>query len=116
MTESAADGAPAAAIPEGRGAEEIPYVHDPAAAGVAAQLVDLAYAAAERWWDLPDHLRALGPGLGLAADGRWWVSWSWPCLMTSGSIMAGRPAVCFAPESIPGGSPGRPVSPMWILM
>jgi hypothetical protein len=33
-------------------------VHDPASAGTAAALVDAAYAAAVRWWDVTDHLRA----------------------------------------------------------
>jgi len=59
MTESAADGAYAEpAAPEGGVAEEVPYSHDQADAEVAARLVDVAYAAAARRWDVPDHLRA----------------------------------------------------------
>jgi hypothetical protein len=70
VTEPAADGASAdSAAPEGSGAEEIAYEHDPAVADVAAQLADLAYAAAERRWDLPEHLRSQAPGLGLMPEG-----------------------------------------------
>ena len=69
MTGPAADGAYAdSAAPEGRGAEEVPYEHDQAVADVAARLADLAYAAAARRWDAPDHLRAQATGLSLVPE------------------------------------------------
>jgi hypothetical protein len=44
---------------------EAPYVHDQAWAARAAELVDAAYAAAPRWWDVADHLRAQAAEAGL---------------------------------------------------
>ena len=49
-------------------AEKLPYVHQPASAGTAAALVDAAYAAATRWWDVTDHLRAQVSGASLDPD------------------------------------------------
>ena len=69
MTEPAAGGAYAdSAASEGRGTEEVPYEHDQAVADVAARLVDFAYTAATRRWDVPDHLRAQAMELSLVPE------------------------------------------------
>jgi hypothetical protein len=69
MTQPAADGVYAGSVASGGGGdEEAPYEHDEAFAEVAARLVDLAYAAATRRWDVPDHLRAQAAGLTLEPE------------------------------------------------
>ena len=40
---------------EGDEPDQAPYVHDQGSAGIGAGLVDAAYAAATRWWDVTDH-------------------------------------------------------------
>jgi hypothetical protein len=48
--------------------EQIPYIHDSVSAGTAAALVDAAYSAAARWWDVSDHLRAQAATASLDPD------------------------------------------------
>jgi Domain of unknown function (DUF4209) len=66
MTESAADVPPGGSVvSEGDEPEQAPYAHDQASTGIAAGLVDAAYGAAARWWDVADHLRARAAEAGL---------------------------------------------------
>ena len=117
MTGPAADGAYAdSAAPEGRGAEEVPYEHDQAVADVAARLADLAYAAAARRWDAPDHLRAQATGLSLVPETPLVRELLRPHAMTSGWIAVGRPGVTCVLALIPRTSPGRLASPKCLLM
>jgi hypothetical protein len=66
MTEPAADRPPGGHVPSGADEPEVaPYVHDQASAARASALVDSAYGAATRWWDVADHLRAQAAGADL---------------------------------------------------
>jgi hypothetical protein len=53
---------------QGGGDQEAPYVHDDAAAPKAAGLVDAAYGAAMRWWDIADHLRSQATDAGVEPE------------------------------------------------
>lgn len=55
-------------LPSGALPDQAPYVHDQALAGIGVGLVDASYAAATRWWDVGDHLRAQAAQAGLDPD------------------------------------------------
>lgn len=69
MTESAA-GSPGGGNVGSSGdePEQIPYMHDSDSAGTAAALVDAAYSAATRWWDVSYHRRAHAATASLDPD------------------------------------------------
>jgi Domain of unknown function (DUF4209) len=71
MLTASADAGPSAgdhAAPAGAEPDQAPYAHDPAAVPAAAALVDAAYAASARWWDVTDNLRARAASADLEAE------------------------------------------------